>query len=255
MSAFIAIIPVHQGSKRFPHKFTQPINGKPMIWHIYRNIVESADIDCCVVAFPVEDARLRLTCMDYKIPSVYTYEKHETGSDRCYEAARRIGVTNPNDVIINLQGDEPLIGHQHLKALVSAWKVRNSNFDFYDDILTCVEQKPLSECTSQDVVKVSIAVNDGNFILDFYRKNKNISNIDFAFVHYGLTAFRFSALKKFAEIGRQPLTNEATRDIELQRCIDNNIKVRAIKTDIPRIAVDRPDDIKKVEDYLNALRR
>lgn len=226
-----AVIPIRQASTRFKNKVIHPICGKPMFWHVYRNVVECPWVDGVCVAYPLDDAGIRLKCDEYKVPHVCSYQDHECGTDRVYEAVRRLGVKR--GVVINVQGDEPLLNHGHIKALV----------DLFDEpkvkVGTLVYQ---ADSGDDDDVKVQF---DGTGrIFNFTRIDGSTPRY---YKHIGVYGFKLGVLAEFVRLG--PSEREKKEKIELLRCLDNGIPVHCAVCE-PTVAVDRPEDIRKVEDRL-----
>ncbi len=99
----LAILPARYGSTRFPGKPLTPIAGKPMIQHVWERTRASKTVDDVVVA--TDDERIRDACVAFGAEVEMTRDDHPTGTDRLAEVAER----RPHEVIVNVQGDEPLI--------------------------------------------------------------------------------------------------------------------------------------------------
>jgi 3-deoxy-manno-octulosonate cytidylyltransferase (CMP-KDO synthetase) len=231
------------GSERFPGKPLAKIRqgpgraSKTMVTMVYDAVVDCPWIDgVCLALEGWKQPELRRGCLT--MPTISTH-RHPTGSDRVYEASRRMGITR--GVILNIQGDEPLITHGHIKTLV----------DLFDDptvqVGTLVRKLDYDEAKSEDVVKVQF---DGTMrIFKFSRVMPEPGNY---YGSVGIMGFRAGALAEFARMGQSKW--EKHENIELQRCIDNNMPVHCAVTDVATIGVDRPDDIAKVEAVLEEER-
>ena len=229
-----AIIPCRMGSKRFYGKPLALINDESMVAHVYGAICSCLWIDGVVVAVEEchedDSADIGDECLVCRIPVVGTW-RHPTGSDRCFEAAQRMGIKR--GVIINVQGDEPLITHGHIRQLVGLFDnpkvqvgtlVYGSGGGNYDD--------------------VDVQFDNTGRILDFSRTDDG-----YTYTSIGIIGFRLEVLADFARLGQSE--REKTEGIELLRCLDNNIPVHCAVSEFPTIAVDRPEDIAKVEAVLN----
>lgn len=233
------ISPFRQGSTRFPNKFLHKINGHPMWWHVYRNLVECPHIDGFCVAYPLDDAGIRLSVDEYKAPHVCTYTDpdHKTGTDRVFEAVRRLGIKR--GIIINAQADEPLVTHRHVEQLLGV----------FDDpavkVATLVCKAPPEDVHDEDCVKVLF---DGT--MRIFAFDRIISEPRYVYyTNIGLHAFRFDALAEFAGVCQSD--REKTTNVELYRFLDIGISVHAVVSDVSTIGVDRPSDIGRVEAALN----
>ena len=162
---------------------------------------------------------------------VMTSSSHLSGTDRVNEAVSKIGLRD-NDVIINVQGDEPFINPNdinNLYDLVSKDKIEMATL--YSDL------KSLDELV--DLNKVKILVNNG-IATNFYRETSLENNI---FIHQGVYAFKYNTLKRF--VSWKPSDNEKKYKLEQFRALDNGIKINAIKS-VSKIhlGVDTEDDLR-----------
>ena len=108
----IGVIPARYKSSRFPGKPLADICGKPMIWWVYHQCLKVEDFDSVYVA--TDDDKIYETCNQLDIKAVMTSDCHKTGTDRVGEVARKI----PSDLIVNIQGDEPLLEPSTIKAAI-----------------------------------------------------------------------------------------------------------------------------------------
>ena len=166
---------------------------------------------------------------------VMTSSDHHSGTDRVNEAVSKIDLSD-NDVIINVQGDEPFINPEdinNLFDLVSNEKITMATL--YSDL------KSLGEL--EDSNKVKILVNDG-IALNFFRETSLEDNI---FIHQGIYAFKYKTLKSF--VSWKPTDNEKKYKLEQFRALDNGITINAIKS-VSKIhlGVDTEDDLKKANE-------
>jgi 3-deoxy-manno-octulosonate cytidylyltransferase (CMP-KDO synthetase) len=219
-----AIIPCRQASTRFKDKPFKKINGIPMVRHVYRNVVECPELDGVCAAFPLNDVGIRVACESYKVPYVMTYEDHLTGTDRVYEAVRRLGIKW--GIILNIQGDEPLISWSHVHEVLA----------MFEDLSVHVATLAYKTDGGEDVVKPRF---DGTMsIFKFTRGGGDYGCV-------GILGMRFWALEKFAQSEQSEREKELS--VEAQRFLDLGIPVRLAITSVPTIGVDRPSDIEKVE--------
>ena len=166
---------------------------------------------------------------------VMTSSSHLSGTDRVNEAVSKIGLRD-NDVIINVQGDEPFINPNdinNLFDLVSKDKIEMATL--YSELKSSEELKDLN--------KVKILVNNG-IATNFYRETSLENNI---FIHQGVYAFKYNTLKRF--VSWKPSDNEKKYRLEQFRAIDNGIKINAIKS-VSKIhlGVDTEEDLRKANE-------
>jgi len=221
------IIPCRMGSSRFYSKPLARIGGVLMAEMIYRNMVDCPWLDGVVVA--TEDWQIN-SRLSWDLPVVMT-GRAECGSDRCYLAAKQLGLKS--GIVINIQGDEPLVNHSHIKAVV----------DKFDPGVKVVQLVYKSDGPGdRDDVKVQV---HGGKVYNYTRINGCTPDY---YVATGVMGFRLGVLADFYRLG--PSERERTEGIELLRCLDGGIDVHCAVGE-PTIAVDRPEDIDKVEAALN----
>ena len=241
----LIIIPSRLSAKRLPGKPLLKINGLSIISHVFRKAQE-ANIGDVIVA--TEDQEI---IDDVKLNggnAILTNNKHKTGTDRIYEALQKINLINI-DLVMNLQGDEPLININDIKNLNNQMIKNNSELgtlasQFLD------KEKELFE--NQNVVKVITKdeLDASNFpeALDFSRKisyeNKNIYH------HLGIYCYHLETLKKFVSYNQSD--NEIKSRLEQMRALDNNIKINVALARSSTIGIDTKEDfvaIKKIMEY------
>jgi 3-deoxy-manno-octulosonate cytidylyltransferase (CMP-KDO synthetase) len=222
-------------STRFYGKPLEKINGTMMVEHVYRAVVGCPWVDGVCVA--TEDYEIVMECYMQEVPCICT-DEHVTGSDRVFEATQQLGIKR--GIILNVQGDEPLIQHEHIRTLLGLFE-DNSEVQ----VGTLVRQLSMEECKSNDVVKVRF--DGGGRVYAFHREAP--LNAGSYYGSIGLMGYKIGSLADFARLPQSD--QEKSKNIELQRLIDNNIPVHCAISDIPTIGVDRKEDIARVEDEIN----
>lgn len=234
------IIPVRYASTRFPGKPLADILGKPMFWHVYQQAKKCAHFDHVCLA--TDDDRIFSAAQTLHVPVMMTDTVHTSGTDRVLEAARKISI--PDDaVVVNIQGDEPLLEPEMLSSLVEPF----SKSDVQVTTLACRSEK--GDAENPDRVKV-VFDKDGKALL-FSRAliPRPYDNADGIFyVHIGLYAFRMEILKRFVFMG--PSRLEKTERLEQLRLLENGIPIHVILTHYKSIGVDRPEDLDTVKKIL-----
>ena len=226
----IIIIPARINSERLPQKPLRLISNKPMInWTYEAALNTSADL------IKVATDSKKIFNLFSNENAVMTSSKHISGTDRVYEAVSKIGLKD-NDVIINLQGDEPFINPKdinNLFDLVAKEEVKMATL--YSELKSPRELKDLN------VVK--ILMNNGT-ALDFFRNTSIKENV---FIHQGIYAFKYKTLQSF--VNWDSSANEKKYKLEQLRALDNGITINAIKS-ISKIhlGVDTEDDLKKANE-------
>jgi 3-deoxy-D-manno-octulosonate cytidylyltransferase len=237
----IGVIPARYNSSRFQGKPLRLINGIPMIKRTYEQAKKSTLLDKLVVA--TDSVKIENYCNQEGIPVVMTSERHSTGTDRLSEVAKK----EDYDFYINIQGDEPVIDVKSIDEIVNDYKKHTKDYEVF--ALYKKIDNPL-EIDSDTIVKVIVSESDELIYMSRHPVPFNKSSGQVVYNKqvcvYGFTK---KSLSIFSE--RNKTHNEQFEDIELLRFLDLGYQVKMIETVVNSIAVDIPEDIKKVEDYLN----
>jgi 3-deoxy-D-manno-octulosonate cytidylyltransferase len=235
------VIPARFNSSRFQGKPLCLIKGIPMIKRTYDQVKKSKLLDDLVVA--TDSTKIEDYCNQEGIPVVITSKDHPTGTDRLAEVAK----TKNYDLYINIQGDEPVIDVEAIDEIVGNYKKHTNTYEVY--ALYKKINNPL-EIDNDTIIKV--IVSESNELIYMSRHpvpfNKSSNKVTYnkQVCVYGFTK---KSLTLFSE--RNKTHNERFEDIELLRFLDLGYQVKMIETNVDSIAVDVPEDIKKVEDFLN----
>ena len=239
----LVIIPSRLSATRLPGKPLLKINGLSLISHVFRK-AEEANIGEVIVA--TEDQEIMDDVKQNGGQAILTHNKHNTGTDRIFEAVEKLNKSNI-DLIMNLQGDEPIININDIQNLNNQMIKNKSKLG---TLASEISNEDLLENTN--VVKVitkEILTND-NFLeaIDFKRKvfekNKKIYN------HLGIYCYEFETLKQFVSYKQSP--NEKINKLEQLRALDNNIKINVALAKSSSIGVDTEEDfiaLKKIMEY------
>ena len=235
----IGVIPARYKSSRFPGKPLVDICGKPMVWWTYQQAIQVPELDEVYVA--TDDQRIFDTCTYLGVRVIMTSEDNKTGTDRVGEVARMI----PADIIVNIQGDEPLMAPNTIRAAIfplmtdDSLQVTNLMARIKDPV----------ELVNSTIPKV--IVNKENIGIYMTRATAPYpkGSIDYPFYKqicvYG---FRPDALQFYYEYGQKygKARIEAIEDIELLRFIENGYKIHFTEVEVESLAVDTPNDLEKV---------
>jgi len=234
----VAIIPARFASTRFPGKVLAKLCGKPMIQWVYEKAVASI-VDEVLIA--TDDQQVVDAVEAFGGKAVMTSSDHPSGTDRICEAAAGLDC----DIIINIQGDEPLIPVEVINDLVV---LMQSN----PEIEMGTVGVPAEREFLADPNKVKVVVDNYDFALYFSR-----SLIPFlreggvdtpALLHWGIYAYRKAVLKKFVSLPEGNL--EACEKLEQLRALENGIKIYLMRSSLESIGVDTPEDLKAAEHKL-----
>ena len=245
-----AIIPARFASTRFEGKALADIVGKPMVQHVFERASRASLVSEVIVA--TDDERILAAVERFGGRAVMTGKGHETGTDRLAEVAAGLD----GDLIVNVQGDEPLIEpamiDEAIRPLLDQSSVPMGTLK--SRITT------LHDFLSPNVVKV-VTDRDG-FALYFSRsplpnfRDKWHDLKDEAFVsgkllcykHVGLYAYRRDFLLRFAQL--PPTCLEQAEKLEQLRVLENGYRIRVVETEHSSIGVDTPADLEKVLEKL-----
>ncbi|NOY70340.1 MAG: 3-deoxy-manno-octulosonate cytidylyltransferase [Deltaproteobacteria bacterium] len=230
------IIPARYDSSRFPGKPLADIRGKPMFWHVYTRAAMTAALVRVVIA--TDDNRIMDAAHKLNVPAVMTAADHVSGTDRVREAAESIGV-EPDAVVVNIQGDEPLLDPKMLEELVAPFSDANVS------VSTLTRHISPADAQRPDLVKVVVGQNGNALyfsrsVIPFARDEFPVEYLG----HVGLYAFRKSVLDRFVNLA--PGRLERIEKLEQLRLLENNIPIRVVETAYESIGVDRPEDISRV---------
>lgn len=237
-----AVIPARLDSKRFPKKVLYPFLGKPLIAHLYQELSKSKEIDRLVIA--TSDKEIVESAKQFGAETVRTSKKHQTGSDRAAEVAKKIG----GDIILNIQGDNFGLKVQMIDNAIKKFKkLRNVQFaTFANKIETD------SELKDPNNVKVVLDKNSDAILFSRsvvpYLQNSSEKKIvsQFTFYHHiGIYLYRRAGLFRFAGWKRSPL--EKAESLEQLRIIENSERIRIFITKMRPVSIDTLDEMKKIE--------
>lgn len=231
------IIPARYASTRFPGKPLTPLNGRPMFWHVWSRAGQCPLLASVTLA--TDDERIRDAALELDVPVVMTDSRHQSGTDRVFEAATLLGLPQ-HAVIVNIQGDEPALDPEALTRLLEAFAEPDVQ------AATLAHRLDPADLDRPDKVKVVLAAN--NDALYFSR-----SGIPFcrdgdraapALGHIGLYAFTMPVLQRFVRLPQSPL--ELTEKLEQLRLLENGIAIRVVLTEKAFPGVDHVEDVARV---------
>ena len=252
----IAIIPARLHSTRLEGKLLLPLNGKPLILHTVEQARKVRNLSRVIVATDSEE--IVRVVQESGNEAVLTSPHHQSGSDRIAEVAENLP---ENSIIVNVQGDEPLISPMTIEKAVNAILQDES----VDMATTCEPIHDLKDVLSADVVKV---VTDKNgFALYFsrspipfpreaVRKYGSLENalqtdknlLSLFRKHTGLYVYRREFLLKYTRFEQTNL--EKTEMLEQLRALENGAKIKVVEVSESSIGVDTVEDFERVKMYL-----
>ncbi len=239
----LILIPSRLAATRLPGKPLLKINGLSIISHVFKK-AEEANIGEVVVA--TEDQEIAEDVKKNGGQAILTNNNHKTGTDRIFEALKKLNKMDI-DLVMNLQGDEPLMNVEDIKNLNTQMVNNKSKLGTLGSIIK--DQKLYK---NQNVVKVITkeTLDESKFseAEGFFRKtlsdNKNIYH------HLGIYCYQIETLRTLISLKQSK--NEIKNRLEQLRALDNNIKIKVALAKTSSIGVDTKEDfvaIKKIMEY------
>ncbi len=240
-----AIIPARYASTRFPGKPLAKILGKPMIEHVYRRTLEAQTVDRAIIA--TDDRRIYNCVIAFGGEVMMTRDDHPSGTDRLAEVAAAID----SDLIVNVQGDEPLIVPQMIDESVGPL-LENNELQMGT---LCSRIETVEDYLSPNVVKV--VCDKHNRALYFSRapiphpRDIPVGELSArlpelaAKRHIGLYVYRREFLLKYPQLPQTPL--EILESLEQLRAMESGVSLYVATTEFDCHGVDTPEDLQRVE--------
>ena len=234
----ICVIPARYGSSRFPGKVLADLLGKPVIQHVYEKAAGSK-ADAVLIA--ADDERVIAAVNGFGGKAVMTSPSHNSGTDRIYEAV----ADEDYDIIINVQGDEPLLPSKVIDELIDLMKSHPE----YEMATVAVPAKR-EEVSDPNRVKVVFnasgsALYFSRSVIPYLREGGEEAGV---YRHWGIYAYRREVLEKFVSLPPGRLEN--CEKLEQLRALENGIRIYVLLSDLESIGVDTPADLAAAEKKL-----
>ncbi|MBN1971301.1 MAG: 3-deoxy-manno-octulosonate cytidylyltransferase [Candidatus Delongbacteria bacterium] len=244
MNKIYGVIPARFGSTRFPGKPLALISGKTMIRRVVEQVLKSKLIQKVLVA--TDDERIMQEIVGSGAIGVMTHSDLPTGTDRVLAALNN----DIPDIVVNIQGDEPLISPEIIDNCIGA--LLDAPSIVCSTPVTNILDK--NELANENIVKVLFDKNyDALYFsrsaIPFVRKVPNEKNPFYK--HIGLYAYRTKFLQQFVQMPQTEL--EMIESLEQLRILENGYKIKCIKTDYSPCGIDIYEDISKVEKLLESI--
>jgi 3-deoxy-manno-octulosonate cytidylyltransferase (CMP-KDO synthetase) len=238
----IAVIPARFGSSRFPGKVIAPLAGKPLVAHVYERTLKASTVDEIVIA--VDDRRVQQALEPWGAATVMTRPDHRSGTDRVAEAVSAVDA----DVVVNVQGDEPLIDPRLIDQTVQAL------LSDADAVMATARRPILDDEEARNPNVVKVVCDKTGRALYFSRsliphvREQGDSLAGLYWQHIGLYVFRRPFLMEFAALEATPL--EQAEKLEQLRALEHGRAIVVVDTDYESVGVDAPEDLERVEALL-----
>lgn len=235
MKLATGIIPARYQSQRFPGKPLALIQGKPMIQRVYEKAREAKLLDRLIIA--TDDEKILKAAENFGAEAQMTSPLHNSGTERVAEVAQEIETS----IVINIQGDEPLLRREMIDDLVEALQDETIPM-----ATLAAKEKDMDLLYDKNVIKVA-ADKDG-FALNFSRSALPLEAPDYFLQHIGIYGFQKEFLLALCKM--PPSKSERAENLEQLRAVDNGYKIKIIETQFSTLSVDSPQDIIRIEKFL-----
>ncbi|OUU01530.1 MAG: 3-deoxy-manno-octulosonate cytidylyltransferase [Bacteroidetes bacterium MED-G17] len=250
----LIVIPARYNSQRFPGKPLADIVGKTMIQHVYEKAAASK---ASRVIVATDDERIFNTVVKFGGEVIMTSPDHNNGTERCAEVLEHLENEGKGfDILVNLQGDEPLINPKEIDKIIDFFKQNETT-----EILTLVKEiSNLEELESPNVVKVVSTIFHENTadalyfsrqVIPYLRnmgKEQWLSNHIF-YKHIGIYAFQAEIVPELVDVPEAPLEN--AESLEQLRWLQDHFVISLLKTQMESNGVDSPEDLERIKQLLS----
>jgi 3-deoxy-manno-octulosonate cytidylyltransferase (CMP-KDO synthetase) len=233
------IIPARFASTRFPGKPLAKIQGQPLLSWVIRGAQKSRKIQTIKVA--TDDERIAKLAQELGVEAVMTSTTLATGTDRVWAAVQG----SQADVVVNIQGDEPLVDANQLDSLASVFEKDPSI-----QMATLGKVMTPEALESTTTAKIVVNLRDealyfSRFPIPYSREKAYEGGLTACLKHIGLYAFRKDFLREFC--AQSPVEIEKYEGLEQLRALYLGAKIKVVRVDGDSWGVDTPDDIKRIE--------
>lgn len=236
---FLGIIPARYSSTRLEAKPLKKIHGHTMIEWVYKRAKKSELHDLVVAT---DDKRIYDEVISFGGKAIMTSETHPNGTSRIAEVCEKM---NDYDVIINIQGDEPLIEADMINSLINTFKENK------DLVMATLKHKLNSKKEIENPNSVKVICDKNNYaiyfsrsVIPYPRKNENIS----CYKHIGIYAYKRDFVIEYSKMPSSPL--EEAESLEQLRVLENGYKIKVLETSHSLIGVDTEQNLQDVIAYI-----
>jgi 3-deoxy-manno-octulosonate cytidylyltransferase (CMP-KDO synthetase) len=245
MPAIVGIIPARLGSTRLPGKVLLDRTGKPLIRHVYEAAARAKVLEKLVIA--TDDERVREAVEGFGGACVMTRVDHPNGTSRLAEAAQKLGLAD-DDIIVNVQGDEPDIDPEVIHAAVGALTASNA------PVATVASPfQPGEDPTNPAIVKVvlrraggegsgGVGQEAGQEAMYFSRSlipHPRVAGVVAPLKHIGLYVYRHAFLRRYVAMAPTPL--EQAESLEQLRVLENGHAIAVAVRSVSTTGIDTPE--------------
>jgi 3-deoxy-manno-octulosonate cytidylyltransferase (CMP-KDO synthetase) len=245
---FLGIIPARFQSTRFPGKPLVVLGDKPIIQWVYENAKKALD----EVYVATDDERIFQVVESFGGKAIYTSPNHQSGTDRCAEAALIVAEHLKFDVVINIQGDEPFVRTEQIEGL------KNCFISPETEVATLI--KPITNVAEiTNINRPKVVINKHHEALYFSRspipfvrdsRPEEWMNIHTFYSHVGMYAYRFNILLELTKLPVGIL--EMAESLEQLRWLENGYRIKTAQTTFENMGIDTPEDLEVARKYLDS---
>ncbi len=234
------IIPARVASNRFAGKVLVDINGLPMVVATAKRVEE---LDCVAVATDSTD--VADVVQKYGFEAILTSNEHKSGTDRINEAAQKLNL-NEDEIIINVQADEPFIEKDVVRKVMDRVKEAKSK---NEDVMMVSCYKKISSSFALDPNHVKVVIDHQNYAIYFSRSKipyDREEHLEY-FGHLGIYGFTKKSLKEFCQLPASPLEN--IEKLEQLRAVYHAKKIAMVEVESESFGIDTKEDLKRALEY------
>jgi len=245
------IIPARYASTRFPGKPLIDLAGKSMLQRVYEQCKKCMALERIIIA--TDDKRIYDHAEGFGAEVCLTNPEHPSGTDRCAEVSSKMKLSS--EVVVNIQGDEPLIDPQQITDLIQCFN------DPKTQIATLIKKIEKQEILFNPNTP-KVIVDEEQFAIYFSRETiPHLRNIDKStwlkshtfYQHIGIYAYQKKVLEEITQLS--PSSLEKAESLEQLRWIEHQYKIKTACTDAETYAIDTPEDVQLVLDKLTTFKK
>ena len=244
MAEVVGIIPARYDSKRLPGKPLALIQDRPMIQHVYERAARAASLQRLLVA--TDDARIQQAVARFGGEVLMTSGDHKSGTDRVAEAARQLMLSD-QAIVVNIQGDEPLLRAETIDGLVDTLQAKT-------DVNMATLAHPSTDNNDfHDPAVVKVVLDSEGRALYFSRAPipalTEASSAPKYYKHLGFYGYRNGFLQEFTKLLPGVLENQ--EKLEQLRALEHGFRISVVITPHDSVSVDTPEDLALVRNILD----
>ncbi len=244
MAEVVGIIPARYDSKRLPGKPLALIQDRPMIQHVYERAAKAASLQRLLVA--TDDARIQQAVARFGGEVLMTSGDHKSGTDRVAEAARQLMLSD-QAIVVNIQGDEPLLRAETIDSLVDTLQAKT------DVDMATLAHPSTDNNDFHDPGVVKVVLDSGGRALYFSRTPipalPEASSAPQYYKHLGFYGYRNKFLQEFTKL--PPGVLERQEKLEQLRALEHGFRIIVVITPHDSVSVDTPEDLALVRNILD----